>query len=287
MAAVRCRHDVTEPAAVPSRAPGARHRRRRRSRRWLPWRTCRPARCCASPAATWTCSSPTARRASSPSRTAARTWRRRFSVGRWRAASSTARCTAASFDLRDGEVVTFPTTGGLDAEGGSHPAWSPEGSDAQAAAHRHQGAGPGADAGATAALLPAAGPRRPRRGRAAAVSGPHERRRRRRPLAGRRRPGWPSSSCSRRSAGCASARTPRWIDPSARWRTWPPSPCWAACCSSPSAATLGRPSPAAVAGRGLTALYAIERRAAPVARAGPHPAARRTWSSMPSAPWSA
>ncbi len=33
-----------------------------------------------------------------------------------------------SFDLRDGEVVTFPTTGGLDADGGSHPAWSPEGS---------------------------------------------------------------------------------------------------------------------------------------------------------------
>jgi nitrite reductase/ring-hydroxylating ferredoxin subunit len=33
-----------------------------------------------------------------------------------------------SFDLRDGEVVTFPTTGGLDAHGRSHPAWSPEGS---------------------------------------------------------------------------------------------------------------------------------------------------------------
>lgn len=32
-----------------------------------------------------------------------------------------------SFDLRDGEVVTFPTTGGLDAEGGSRPPWTPEG----------------------------------------------------------------------------------------------------------------------------------------------------------------
>jgi nitrite reductase/ring-hydroxylating ferredoxin subunit len=33
-----------------------------------------------------------------------------------------------SFDLRDGEVVTFPTTGGLDAEGRSRPLWTPEGS---------------------------------------------------------------------------------------------------------------------------------------------------------------
>jgi nitrite reductase/ring-hydroxylating ferredoxin subunit len=32
-----------------------------------------------------------------------------------------------SFDLCSGEVVSFPTTGGLDADGGSHPAWSPEG----------------------------------------------------------------------------------------------------------------------------------------------------------------
>jgi 3-phenylpropionate/trans-cinnamate dioxygenase ferredoxin subunit len=33
-----------------------------------------------------------------------------------------------SFDLRDGEVVTFPTTGGLDADDGSRSPWSPEGS---------------------------------------------------------------------------------------------------------------------------------------------------------------
>lgn len=29
-----------------------------------------------------------------------------------------------AFDLRDGEVVTFPTTGGLDAEGRPHDAWT-------------------------------------------------------------------------------------------------------------------------------------------------------------------
>lgn len=34
-----------------------------------------------------------------------------------------------SFDLRDGEVVTFPTTGGLDADGVSRPPWTPEGSE--------------------------------------------------------------------------------------------------------------------------------------------------------------
>ena len=32
-----------------------------------------------------------------------------------------------AFDLRDGETVTFPTTGGLDADGRYHPAWSPPG----------------------------------------------------------------------------------------------------------------------------------------------------------------
>jgi 3-phenylpropionate/trans-cinnamate dioxygenase ferredoxin subunit len=30
-----------------------------------------------------------------------------------------------SFDLRDGETVTFPTTGGLDADGRYHPTWAP------------------------------------------------------------------------------------------------------------------------------------------------------------------
>lgn len=32
------------------------------------------------------------------------------------------------FDLATGEVVQFPTTGGLDADGASYPAWSPPGS---------------------------------------------------------------------------------------------------------------------------------------------------------------
>ncbi|MDQ3491663.1 MAG: Rieske 2Fe-2S domain-containing protein [Chloroflexota bacterium] len=31
------------------------------------------------------------------------------------------------FDLRTGETVRFPTTGGLDAEGGYHPPWAPPG----------------------------------------------------------------------------------------------------------------------------------------------------------------
>jgi nitrite reductase/ring-hydroxylating ferredoxin subunit len=33
------------------------------------------------------------------------------------------------FDLASGEVVVFPTTGGLDADGGAHPTWSPPGSE--------------------------------------------------------------------------------------------------------------------------------------------------------------
>jgi nitrite reductase/ring-hydroxylating ferredoxin subunit len=36
-----------------------------------------------------------------------------------------------AFDLRDGEVVTFPSTGGLDAEGQSHDPWQPEGAEAK------------------------------------------------------------------------------------------------------------------------------------------------------------
>lgn len=32
-----------------------------------------------------------------------------------------------AFDARDGEVVTFPTTGGLTADGEYRPAWRPEG----------------------------------------------------------------------------------------------------------------------------------------------------------------
>ena len=33
------------------------------------------------------------------------------------------------FDLATGEVVVFPTTGGLDADGSTHPTWSPPGSE--------------------------------------------------------------------------------------------------------------------------------------------------------------
>lgn len=33
------------------------------------------------------------------------------------------------FDLATGEVTVFPTTGGLDADGGAHPTWSPPGSE--------------------------------------------------------------------------------------------------------------------------------------------------------------
>jgi nitrite reductase/ring-hydroxylating ferredoxin subunit len=32
-----------------------------------------------------------------------------------------------AFDLRSGETVTFPTTGGLDADGEYHPTWTPPG----------------------------------------------------------------------------------------------------------------------------------------------------------------
>jgi nitrite reductase/ring-hydroxylating ferredoxin subunit len=33
------------------------------------------------------------------------------------------------FDLTSGDVVVFPTTGGLDADGSAHPTWSPPGSE--------------------------------------------------------------------------------------------------------------------------------------------------------------
>lgn len=33
------------------------------------------------------------------------------------------------FDLATGDVVVFPTTGGLDADGGIHPVWTPPGSE--------------------------------------------------------------------------------------------------------------------------------------------------------------
>ncbi len=37
-----------------------------------------------------------------------------------------------AFDVRDGEVVTFPTTGGLTADGVHRPTWTPEGNPAKA-----------------------------------------------------------------------------------------------------------------------------------------------------------
>jgi nitrite reductase/ring-hydroxylating ferredoxin subunit len=36
-----------------------------------------------------------------------------------------------TFDLRDGEVVVFPTTGGLTASGEERPTWMPEGAEAK------------------------------------------------------------------------------------------------------------------------------------------------------------
>lgn len=36
-----------------------------------------------------------------------------------------------AFDVRNGEVVTFPTTGGLDADGEYRPTWTPSGSKAK------------------------------------------------------------------------------------------------------------------------------------------------------------
>ena len=74
-----------------------------------------------------------------------------------------------SFDLRDGGVVVFPTTGGLTADGEQRSTWMPEGADPKEPVGS-QGPGARADARASAALLPRAHPGRPRRGRAAAMT---------------------------------------------------------------------------------------------------------------------
>ena len=50
-----------------------------------------------------------------------------LSVGRLDGCVLTCPLHRGSFDLRDGEVVTFPTTGGLDADGEYHPTWTPPG----------------------------------------------------------------------------------------------------------------------------------------------------------------
>jgi nitrite reductase/ring-hydroxylating ferredoxin subunit len=54
-----------------------------------------------------------------------------FSVGRLDGCELHCPLHRGTFDLRSGEVLTFPTTGGLDADGGSHRPWSPEGSEAK------------------------------------------------------------------------------------------------------------------------------------------------------------
>ena len=79
-----------------------------------------------------------------------------FSVGRLEGCVLHCPLHRGAFDLRDGEVVTFPTTGGLTADGDYRPTWTPEGGHAAAAALRSQGASTGADARAALALLPAA-----------------------------------------------------------------------------------------------------------------------------------
>jgi 3-phenylpropionate/trans-cinnamate dioxygenase ferredoxin component len=38
---------------------------------------------------------------------------------------------SGTFDLRTGDPVRFPTTGGLDADGGHHPVWTADGSEAR------------------------------------------------------------------------------------------------------------------------------------------------------------
>ena len=49
-----------------------------------------------------------------------------FSVGRLEGCTLFCPLHRGAFDVRDGEVVTFPTTGGLTAEGEYRPTWSPE-----------------------------------------------------------------------------------------------------------------------------------------------------------------
>jgi len=51
-----------------------------------------------------------------------------FSAGRLEGCTLHCPLHRGSFDARDGEVVTFPTTGGLTADGEYTPAWTPEGS---------------------------------------------------------------------------------------------------------------------------------------------------------------
>ena len=54
-----------------------------------------------------------------------------FSAGRMEGCVLHCPLHSGAFDLRDGEVVTFPTTGGLTADGDYRPTWTPEGSEAK------------------------------------------------------------------------------------------------------------------------------------------------------------
>lgn len=53
-----------------------------------------------------------------------------FSAGRLEGCTLHCPLHRGAFDVRDGEVVTFPTTGGLTADGEYRPTWSPEGKEA-------------------------------------------------------------------------------------------------------------------------------------------------------------
>lgn len=55
-----------------------------------------------------------------------------FSEGRLEGCTLHCPLHRGAFDARDGEVVTFPTTGGLDADGEYRPTWTPSGSKAKA-----------------------------------------------------------------------------------------------------------------------------------------------------------
>lgn len=56
-----------------------------------------------------------------------------LSVGRLEGCTIHCPLHRGSFDLCGGDVVTFPTTGGLDARGAAHAPWSPEGTEARPA----------------------------------------------------------------------------------------------------------------------------------------------------------
>jgi 3-phenylpropionate/trans-cinnamate dioxygenase ferredoxin component len=55
-----------------------------------------------------------------------------FSEGRLEGCTLHCPLHRGAFDVRDGEVVTFPTTGGLSADGVYRPTWTPDGSPAKA-----------------------------------------------------------------------------------------------------------------------------------------------------------